>query len=262
MPLNPKSILRGFKSGETPGFDQTFMSKVRMSAIPSGGSFINLLTGFPGVVTSSGGFPKTSIQSGIGPTQLFDTSGTGVIKFAGMPTTADTQFTIAAIFVPTSAGLNASMLSNSDNGTGIYLRLNGASIIMQYAGIGGNSFNSSFAVNNPYFVAVSQTTTSIFNAVFVDLRTGSTVSTINGTGSTMVAPSGTYSIGGFNGGNASGCYMGPVMYASACMELTELLQWADDPLSFWYPQDMFNTSVGQAAAVAAARYRMLMGMGT
>lgn len=234
--------------GGLPGFDPSHPAAQGMtpghafSGIANSG-FINLLTRKAGTKVST---PAPAIIGSVGPSQLFS-GGTQSFTFAGQSTKNDVSFTVAAIVQFTAVTTNTYFFSSSGAAsTGFALGLSTVSLIslaFPGGGTGLSIASPTFTNGIPFFIAVSATQVGsnfIWNYAIVNLQSGQIFSGSGTTASTgPVAPNGTYMVGntpaGFHPANGN---LAATMFAPAFFSKAQLLQWAQDPWSFWYPRSL------------------------
>jgi hypothetical protein len=134
-------------------------------------------------------------------------------------------------------------------------------------GTGTNPVDSTvtLAANTPYFVAASINWSTRCLYLVKNLRTGQVQFNAATSAITVVgaAFSGTLAMPGGNSAiaNSFAGAMAAAMYAPQQMSLSALLQWAEDPRAFWYPQPeenwvgIYQSAEGEWCAMAAARLR-------
>ena len=221
--------------GGNPGFDPAHFAggpRIRFSGVATGSGFSSILTGVKMPLVGA----IVPMQSQIGP--LVGTTVGSVNAYTQAPIQNDiapSAFTTATILQYTGHNTNSwatyfSILSYNMGLDIVWYSMNNYGT--------NSSVPFSFSAGNPYFVVL----TCISNTVRIllkNLNTG-TLKTYIGTGPTIlpdITSSYVY-IGG--GGPSTSALLGGVaafMY-SVNNPLTpiQLLQWAQDPWSFWYPQ--------------------------
>lgn len=222
-----------YPAGNAAGFDPNHIASgnIRFSGIASGSTFYSLLSGIVGARTGT----IAGIDSRIGPIATFHDGASDNIAFTGTAQTRPASATMAAIFTTQtsvnfngifSAGPNSTWtLGNRGVATGIEFyngNTEAVSSLLPVAGV-------------PYLVIASSNGTTV-NYVLKRLDTGG-VLTASVAGSASAGAEGNYTVGNFN--NASDSIFGSiaaVMYAASYMPLTQMLLWAQDPWSFWYPR--------------------------
>ena len=240
MLLAPLSSLE-FPSWRAPGFDPSHLAAgttARMSCVAStGGAFINLLNGQ--ATTPTNGTPTSTIRGVIGPAVL-DSASTVYNAISNSITETPVATTFGAIFIPTAASGNQTIVADQTSPTGNYseFRLNGGVLSSGQGGGGGTSSGfPSVVANQPYFVACSLHSANQ-NFVLVNLLTGQTWSASTTTSRPFGSISGSYAVGGFSGASTqANAYIAAAMMSRAFLGADQLLAWAADPWAFWYPDD-------------------------
>lgn len=227
--------------GGNPGFDPSHVASNGSYASfvkGGGGTLFNLLSPRP---PSTNTIAAQSILSGLGPC-INNTANFKEETFTGFPTAQQAFYTKAAIvqFTAVSSlqcifGDGASSGSSFTGGTGLQLSAAG---VVQIFHTGNTQFNAmTLLANVPYFLAFSYSKSTASNAcsvVAVRLDTGQIVASTFSTNTNVgTAPSGTITIG--SAAQVDKFYMAACMASSAFMTLPQLLQWVQDPWSFWYP---------------------------
>jgi len=253
--LNQPGLTRrglAYPAGFAPGFDPSHPAagpKARFSGIALGGNFVSLFRGNSG---STSGTLIAGIDGRIGPLTKF--TGTGPSStFSGQSAVNETSWTIGAIFISNGPGSDVYFCTSSAAGGGqVYLNTNVTTTFGITASGGGGSATSGIAAVSgvPYFVAGS-VNSSASNFVVKRLDTGQ-IFTAQSSGITTATPNGTYMVGSRAALDNNSCAKGlaAVMATAQFCSLQQLLIWAADHCSFWYP---FNTpSILTALGAAAA----------
>jgi len=245
-----------YPAGFAPGFDPSHPAAVGigksrgLSAIAATGNFINLLTGIPAVPLH--GDSTVTIRE-IGPTANIPASGDNG-SWAGNSTVNATSATMAAIWFPLdTTGFNT-LVSNSTTGVGTQL-------IASQAGNGTVALNNwgntnwgatpSYVANAPHFVAISGNP-SASAGVTINLQTG-LVNVSTGSSGTPTVGNGTYTSGSVaNGGSTTQLYLAATMWSPSYTSLEDLLKWAADPWSFWYPRSPLTQTSKVGISVSGA----------
>lgn len=257
-----------FPYGTRAGFDPTHIAAaggtIRMSVVPCGNNYIRLdpYGQLLGVINATG--PTQSVDGIMGPVLVFNgATATKAIQFNSEPVVTDTSNTIAAIFSVASFAANIAIFNNnSTNGS--------ASLDLDITTGGVLELNASFtlitgptlSLNVPYF-AIATCTSGSTLFVVRNLLTGQTTITTNTTTYTPAATNtGTYNVGGFSPNSwAYNGSIAAVMYSNIRLSLPQMLVWANDPWSFWYPRSRASV-VGVAAAHGSIGTTLiLMGVG-
>lgn len=240
MPLilpraNPLAYPAGFASGFDPS--HVASSSIRLSAVTYGVAYISV--GPNRISNAIIGAPAFQLNPNIGGAGSYSTGNR--IQLSTLPAVVDTSQTIAAFIFPTAfTNDTAGIVSTTVGGQGGCLQVSNTGVLkFIWIGAGGNATSTiTLTANTPYFVAVSISAAN--NAVFIatNLLTGSTVNTVTTVSAGAAAtPSGTYLVGMRPGTNTAFTgLIGPIMVNAKFMPLAQLLQWAADPWSFWYPR--------------------------
>lgn len=234
--------------GGNPRFDPSHIASgaCLFSGVSTPGSFLNLLNGQPGTNIST---PVAAIDGYIGPITKYTGASTQETTFP-FPTTAFIGVTLAGIVRMDAFGNSTQqIINNSSGGTswGLCGDSNSpSSLQFSTAGIDSTFTTGDVIIQPsvPYFIVASNTTApnSIGASrsaigVKVNLLTGKIAILGGNSGSTTpVVGSGTLGIGNrsaapraVNGGIAAAAFI------TRAMTLPEMLEWAQDPWSFWYP---------------------------
>ena len=213
------------------------------------------------------------VDSRLGPTVAPPGNGTTVgLGWNVVPFPLDTSITTAA-FVEMSSVTGASLTVTFSNGgvsgTGYALVWNvgNNNKFGVYGGGVTNAVNSpAIVVNVPYFIAASNGPGGQ-SIVTVRLDTGqifSSTSTTSGAGNVTPACQGTtgcYYYASDTGAVNGRMRVGPVMFSGTYLTLQQLLQWAQNPWSFWFA-NRFNIGSQLVGKLnSGARRLMLMGVG-
>lgn len=240
--------------GGAPGFDSSHPAAQSISighgfsGIAKNGGFVNLLSGTRGV-NSNG--PTSALIGTIGPS--LDYSGSTMsTAFAGQSSVVDGVATIAGIFQLDSIGLAVQSIfcSSSASSTGVLLSINSTGLLTISVPGRNGSLNTTplLSAGVPYFVAASMVavTGGAANIVVVNLATGqvqSVVTTMN-TLASLPAPNGTYFVGQRGAGSSALIgKLATVMFAPQFTSMAQLMAWAADPWSFWYPAKVYLSSL-------------------
>ena len=174
--------------------------------------------------------------------------------YASIPTFSETPtvFTAAGFFFVTSFA-NGGTPVNDTQGSGAYVTVTTNNHV-NLRTWGQNTYltaASYLTTNTLYFYAVSATSGSQ-NGVVVNLATGQTV---NGTNNVTLTPiaSTSWTIGSNYGGIGVGVWFGPQMMGRKFLSLQQLMAWAADPWSFWYPSTIYDlTTQAPATTITGA----------
>jgi hypothetical protein len=230
-----------------PRFDPTHIASLncQFSGVSCGTGFVNLLKG--GGSSSLSGSPTNSISGVIGCTTYYSGSS-DASNFTNFNSNNVASMTGAAIFLRTSnpsnnayfigaSGLQG-FLSGGTNTLGVELNNSGPYF---------STFTTS--LNVPYFVVASATTGSVINFLALNLLSGQ-IQTQSITAETVaVESSGLGYVGNKTGGaRPATAYVAATMMGGVYLSPTDLLAWAQDPWSFWYPSiDVDDFIVGTSS---------------
>jgi hypothetical protein len=230
-----------FPAGRNPCFDPTHPAAraVRLSAIASGGGFINLMNGTP--QSSILGTPVAKTLGVIGNCTNFPSSAGLVMPGAS---NSDLSGTAAAIvmFDSLTGGYQIVVSSGNYYGSGWCLELYGSSSNLAWGIYGINDIPSGIAISAhvPYFLALSVLAGVKVDFVAINLVTGAIqTSTVSYSSTQPNEPTTTgYKVGCVGGSNLANTLgsIAAVMVSGAYAPLTVLKSWAQDPWSFWYPR--------------------------
>jgi hypothetical protein len=212
---------------------------IRYSGVALNGDFISLMNGSAGTVTAS---PTALINSALGPAVKF--SGTTDAVTVPVSTATDTTLTIGCIFVAnTSNSAGVLFTTDSQRGTNtIRLTLNSLGIEVNTNSAVDFPTGVSVTIGVPYFLAVTlinDIVSSMPRFVLKRLDTGQVITfPVSSPSAIIMAPSaGIASIGtGVRSNLVSGASIAAVCWTTALLSTPQLLQWSNDPWSFWYPQ--------------------------
>ena len=261
--------------GTRPGFDPShpasagFAGLRGFSVVASTGqiNFNSVTTGAAGVVSNVGS-STTVIDSIIGPS--FVTMGSSVAIQFKSPGIVDTQCTVAAI-VREKTNFGVTIFTNCSAAGGIrFDETNSRNLQLTFPYVAALTA-SSFAILDvvPFFVAASAIGNGPLNYVATNLQTGQIFSSATTTGGS--SPNGTidsnYYLGLAPTAGASPFdgLIAAVMYSPKYLTMLQLLQWAQDPWAFWYPQKIdLADSLSHVIAVAVPSTKStlpMMGVG-
>jgi hypothetical protein len=255
-----------YPAGIAPGFDPSHVAarSTLFSAVSYGTSnLINILTGQPGVPVDNGFGPPTAIVDHAGPG--IDLINGNATQFPGFYTTPPTWQTVGLIMTTPDAsvinnpGVFHPVFSNGAPSTGNEFCL----CLFQPNGPAWNSWGGSSGCNTnipmpgdtPIFLASSfNIATGEMLAVMTNLRTGQIFfdQAIGVVGGSYTPSDGTLHIGAFN--RNSGRSVAAVMHSADKVSRSQMLAWAEDPWSFWYPRvepKFLVGTIGAAAFLAA-----------
>jgi hypothetical protein len=213
-----------------------YSPRLRYVGVPIGNSFINLVTGVK--ATIQGGSPALKMSPLTGQGVDFSATSSRLVT-TGIQETPLRGVTIAAIVTPFSTSVSFGTIIASGNRTTGDFGLVMDSGIFQLFEAGGGHFilgEPSYAANRPYFVVLSKVTGTLIIAI-TDLTNGEVWvgSTMDLTSFTS-ASAATFIIGGQSSSGASQSLISALMFSNDGLSLWDLLAWAHDPWSFWYPR--------------------------
>jgi hypothetical protein len=233
--------------GTMPGINYAHPAAVNlvMSAIPgtpiSPGFFNNLIVAAPFALRASGTLQVVYvIDSIVGPAFYNNVNGTQIQGIAGYATMPPV-YTIASIFrvkVVAGAGSYQNITTFRGN-AGLWLKSTGTALNPNIYIGSDNVFSITLTSGNAYFIAISGTPVAgnKFSAVVRSLSTGQIFS-----GSVTIGTSQTtddsFMYVGEDGNEASFCAIATSMYSRTLLSMPQLLEWAGDPWSFWYPPNL------------------------
>lgn len=235
--------------GATPRFDPAHLaaSNTLFSGIASGPNFVNTLTGQPGTPNGGVNAPSANQQGIIGPSIYIPNNGNITFPYQATAWAAQTMAAIVAFDSATSGSVRNIMSTSASGLTGMLLAVNtgGANTTWSYeiggtlsACTGSTLQAAPIIAGMPYFWAVSIANGLPVNTVLVQLGTGrvSILSIANAL--SFNAGDATIYIGnrGTNTRQAIG-KIAAAMHANNYLSIPQLLQWASDPWSFWYPTE-------------------------
>ena len=215
------------------------------SIAATGNGLISVLQG----TRRTGTVAPSYAPSIIGPAGLF--SGGNVDQFSNVPFAAGvTTFTIAAIILPTSLTGNTNVFNYGSGGTGVGILSVSGALRVDYPGVGNVTSGISMTNNVPQAVFISRNAVPNTNFVIANLQTGQVITATSGSATAGVAPATRLDIGNGGFGFWTG-YIACCMFSARYLSMPELLKWAADPWSFWYPR---RPSYNVAAAAAGGAF--------
>lgn len=242
-----------YPAGIPPGFDPNHLAstgKFVFSAVAQGGNLVSPKDGKTGVLAST---PVPAVYAINGPATVFDTSA-DYIEFSGMPQNSPTFSTIAGIIqfigVPGAANQNIFYEDNTiANGVGVRLNTSAKwTFIMASVAAVASTFASAVA-GVPYFYAISHANSSHVNFVVARLDSGQVYAeTVSSASTALTSSVASCRIGNNNASAFSNAGISCKMFSRGYLSITELLAWAEDPWSFWYPNPGDNWYGASAAA--------------
>jgi hypothetical protein len=255
----PRSNFLAYPAGVAPGFDPTHVAanNCRFSGITVPGNYFSLFSGKAGQLPAQP-LANIGIDGYIGCfAQCSQLGGGQGVVFSGFPATDDKLVTFGAICIQTDTSAQRAIIRNANAGTtGSFLSMPNSvgGFLCIRASTPNITLTSNITpiANVPYFVGASANwNTGAANFVLLRLDTGSILtSSITGSSGDPTAGDGQYSVGDYSSGGTSSpshAKIAAAMYANQFMSSAQLLQWAANPWSFWYPRRAVNY-VGVTAA--------------
>lgn len=284
----PQRNRLAYPCGVAPGFNPAHPAAAGMrplwgsfSAVPYGGTFVDLLSGT--VAAQTGTVPPAASLTQAGPGVVF-TNATGTPVQAcsftnNNASTAGTALTLAGIVLPKgnppngSLGVNVSWLGACV----LCLNNNTPSTTIEFLQVNISAINStmtpfSWTSGHPQFVVFSyRNSDGLCNFVWSDLVTGAVQAEAHTGGTTGMSDSRASAGVGLHKTNQNNVY-GSVLAAMGSpsfLPLSVLQAWAADPWSFWYPaagnpgasvwNQLVSASGSTALALAALSAAMAKG---
>ena len=215
-----------------------------MSAIAASNKNVTSLVTPRNPGTPSGTYGGTVTDSILGPV-LSTPTGSATLTVPLAPRTTASAVTIAGIIRPSNLSGFGTIVE--DNGSLFGLLLSPG--VPRYYPGAKEPTGITLSVNIPYFVAMSGLG-SLHDFVVMNLQTGKLQTGTNATAFTGGSINTGVFIGGDAGGDTLANYLAAAMMSFTRTPMTELIEWAKDPWSFWYPR--INVPIVAAAAAAAA----------
>lgn len=233
------SDLTAFQGGVLPGIPSSHIGLgkgiLRFSGIATpGGSFIDLSSGKQATTINS---TVTGIVDGtIGPSCKFPNTFSG-LGFSTFPSITDSTKTLAAIIRFTSNGVIQEIIAENPNfntGWGFFIRTNNT--VSSCCGAAGTTTTLTLTSGVPYFIIVSSNTVTQ-NYLIKRLDTGSVQTLTASAAQTPNATTGPVAVGNIytTGSRNVPGPIASVMSSTQYMTLPMMIQWAENPWSFWYP---------------------------
>jgi len=259
--------------GGMPGFNPSHPASknIGFSLVPMGASVVDLIT-CKKANQVPGGNPTYQVLSGLGPSAQVLSNGTPELWYAGgsFVSGKTAPFTLAAIVQFVAVG-NLQYFLHNDSRQATTVN-NGGRIGIYNATLQPNSFflatanfvvdpnNANFVAvaNVPYFFAASYNGTTA-NMVLARLDNGRIFSQVVSSTLTVAASDGGAGILNYGSDGTDGGSFGidGSLAAAMCnysyMSIPQLLVWASDPWSFWFPRAQQNLMfIGLQAPQGAA----------
>jgi hypothetical protein len=264
--------------GRAPGFDPSHLvaSNTMLSAVAAGANFVNCLNGSNGTVVagSTPVLPSGGLYGALGPAVNFSLATnpvgkTSYVSFPGSSTNVRTVTIGALLYFLVNGAQAVGVVANDSNGSGVSFRVNNSgTFTLQLAGVA--SYNSSAVTLNAagfYFVAASvNTLTGAYCFVLLNLLTGQTTyEALSGSAHTPGSPTGSFVVGNYGNAAAPASEMNgaiaAVAYINGYRPLPQLLAWAADPWSFWYPPTVENLIFNSLKAPSASSFLAAWALG-
>ena len=236
--VSNKLVYPGTLPGINPAHPaaQGLVSRSGFSIVPVGGQWIELNSAKPFTVVF--GSPTGKFDGLIGPGRNYgandgDLSPISLNQLSITPNAITSAFIIRVISVGGAYAGFISLPNGSGNWLPTVLPSNNFGCYMN-----GNLDSTIPAVaGTPYFVAISAYTSLKINFVVKNLATGAVRSnSISSNATSSVA--GAYYIGNNNGSQGALSLVAAAMTSYTYLSVAQLLAWADDPWSFWYPRNL------------------------
>jgi hypothetical protein len=233
----PRNVF-AFPAGQAPGYDQNHIAAspmMRASAVATPSGMLSL---FRGRATCSGAYIPRITSAGPGLLFYNGMSPYPYVDIAGLPSETPTALTFAAIYTPYQSAAYSKVVQN---GTTSGNSLMVGALAPAFNCASGNYYATAVAlsINVPYFLGLSATASNIY-FVSTNLLTGQIKSsTFSGTYTFTATGSNICQFGNQTTGNSSYTANGTIhagMFAASALSLQQLLAWAADPWSFWYPR--------------------------
>ncbi len=242
-----------FPVGAVPGFDPSHVASpsIKFSAISVAGGFINIVPGFASLMPSTiNGTVGQTIDGVIGRGKTPGTTNNFVFTSGAA---AQSVFNTMAAIIRTGASDNAGIFTNTGiSASAQILSVFSGNLFFTDNNAGDVNSTIPLAANTPYFVVASKNgNASNYYFLALNLNTGVIATSVVNLGLAGVSGQSGYTIG--EEYEFSTFYQGTiaaVMHAAAAMSPQQMLAWAADPWSFWYP-DMDGAQFSPRVGVAA-----------
>lgn len=246
-----------YPAGSTPGFDPSHPASQNLagthgfSAVAIANGFTNLITGTTASL-ALGASGASMIINRNGPTFNWPVSTTGQnAKFPALQV-SENRATLAIIGTYSSAASGAFIFTDTSNGRGF--RLEGTGFTMP--AVVAVPHGLTFPTNVPVFYAASKTPTAV-NFVILNLATGALLTSTVADANSQTAGGVAFSGIGSDAASALGTPIASVaaaMWAPVGLSMPQLLRWAADPWSFWFPNKMLNLMTDSGVTPTAIQY--------
>jgi hypothetical protein len=208
---------------------------MNFAGVPLGNGYIGFAPGNATLATLTGS-PAAKILSPIGP--AFACSGTNRATFT--IATPVTPYTLAAIFLwngtnAATQDICGALATTVSQGVGLSMGSTGIPGIRAHSAQVLSTLPAIVA-GRSYFLAISGVSTVGFSIAYTTLDTGQVFSQFVSDAGAILSATSSFTIGNLGDGsrplNGS---IGPTMFSNVLCSLPQLVQWASDPWSFWYP---------------------------
>lgn len=234
MALTRPRSLR-YPGGSSPGIDWSHPASANLQF--SGVSIPANVLGLFGAIGkgTATGTPSASIDGILGPVTNLNTNS--YVSLQGV-NNAPAAATISVIVNLTSVASFYALFGHTDLGfNGWNFEVNSGSLQMFSGGGSSNSSGITLTTGTPFFLACS-VSSSAANFIAVNLKNGKVQKSFGGAGVALAQNAGGRFLVGANSGLTSQCLLGSisaVVYSGVALSQAQLLQWAQDPWAFWYP---------------------------
>lgn len=223
-----------------PGFDPSHPAsngaqpKRYFIGYPSNGTYVSTQDGSAvGAVTPF----ATGKITAFGPAILINTGGADKIAITGLDATTVPPGVTYAAFVQWNAFTGGAQYQTLMAGSGSQIFGLNLTAKLNLFVSSDNAATFGPALNTPYFVCVSASSAGL-NLVMTNLLTGQVFSQAK-TGVAVGASNGSLFIGNSSAGTQpTDGLIGNVAYLPTYLSMPQVLAWAADPWSFWYPPAM------------------------
>jgi hypothetical protein len=246
MLIDPRRSFLNYPGG-FPGFNEGHPAArgigqgVGFVGIAYQDNFLNVLDGGVGTVVGS----STPQLTDFGRAMTF--AANALLSFPGFRAANDAANTIAAIYKPVSSS-NTFLFQNSSTGSGVSFKMDTVGVNgLQFDPWGGSPALSTLVPVNGHtqFMAMSTDYSTAAYFIIADFNTGSVQIVSTTPPAVPTPPNGTYVVGNANTINVgAGGSLHALMFSPTFMSIAEMVQWAYDPWSLWYPSASRNFSVG------------------
>lgn len=259
-----------YPSGTRPGLDPRHPASVGIwngfSCVAHSTAFLNLVSARRVALTIGTSTVQNGMQGLTGwMTGLTASATTGNFEFniSAASNLSTVQQTVACICVPQALAQSSvqTLTSTNSSNTGLGLAIaNSSSVFATNVSSVNNVSSLTAVVGHPYFVAASITTTTL-HMVVADLSTGKIVSNAFAAAYTLSSANTFFLLNVPGSGSSFAGLMAAAMQSSALLTAPQLLAWANDPWSFWYPRRAQNLAGHTTVAGPKPGSRSMTGVG-